>query len=354
MIKTPMRALAAAIAIAFCAAPAFAGPKAATPAAAAAMAAEEKAAFEKDRQSILAMAGDYRVTFDFRETVAFVPGYELLDPKRSGGFEAVRVVEDTGTKISLQHLLVVTVPESEDSDKDKTIVIKHWRQDWVWQPAKVLSYRGEGQWVLADVPEAARTGAWSQTVWQTDDSPRYGGVGRWSYADGVTRWMSSETLRPLARRDAVRHPAYGWYVGTNRHALTPTGWVHEQDNAKVGTKDGKTVTYAHEVVLNTYRKEGGFDVKAAEAYWAATKGYWAAVRADWDAAIERNGGIAVTEEAENGSVTGPRLMGLADEIVEGKTTEAAAIAEAAKVIAATAPYRPSGEVPRQFGAGGGA
>ena len=30
--------------------------------------------FEQDRQSILAMAGDYKVTFDFTETVSFVEG----------------------------------------------------------------------------------------------------------------------------------------------------------------------------------------------------------------------------------------------------------------------------------------
>ena len=328
MFKVTLTALAAVLALSV-AAPSLAAPKPA----AAPVSAEAKAQFEKDRASILAMAGDYRVTFDFRETVAFVPGYELLDPKRSGGFESVRVIEDTGTKISLQHLLVITMPESEDSDKDKTVVIKHWRQDWVYEPARVLTYDRSSRWVLTEVSADKRKGAWSQTVWQTDDSPRYGGVGKWAYADGVSRWMSEETRRPLARRDAVRKPVYGWYVGTNRHALTPNGWVHEQDNAKVGLKDGQPVTFVHEVVLNTYRKETAYNIKAAEDYWAATRDYWAQVRADWDSAIVKGGGIVVAEEPENGSVTGPRLMGLADEIVEGKIDTAAAKVEAAKVIA---------------------
>lgn len=328
MFKTTLTALTAVLVLSV-AAPSLAAPKPAAPPASA----EAKAAFEKDRASILAMAGDYRVTFDFRETVAFVPGYELLDPKRSGGFESVRVIEDTGAKISLQHLLVVTMPESEDSDRDKTVVIKHWRQDWVYEPARVLTYDRSGRWVLTDVAGDKRKGAWSQTVWQTDDSPRYGGVGRWAYSDGVSRWMSDETRRPLARRDAVRKPVYGWYVGTNRHALTPNGWVHEQDNAKVGLKDGQPATFVHEVVLNTYRKETGYNVKAADDYWAATRDYWAQVRADWDSAITRGGGVTVAEEPENGSVTGPRLMGLADEIALGKIDTAAAKAEAAKVIA---------------------
>jgi hypothetical protein len=282
---------------------------------------------EQDRQSILAMAGDYRVRFDMRETVPFVPDYMPLEPKRSGGFESVRVIADDGDFISLQHLLVVK------DEEDKPVVVKHWRQDWKWQPATVVVYESSGRWALKPVAADQRKGAWSQTVWQTDDSPRYGGVGRWVYDHGVARWQSDETLRPLARRDAVRHPAYTWYVGVNRHALTPTGWVHEQDNAKVGERDGKPVTYVHEVVLNTYTKFDAYDVAAADHYWARTKGYWAEVRNAWEKAIARGNGVKVTEEAQAGSVTGPRLMGLADEIVAGKTAEAKAIAEARALIA---------------------
>lgn len=282
---------------------------------------------EQDRQSILAMAGDYRVRFDMRETVPFVPDYTPLEPKRSGGFESVRVIADDGDFISLQHLLVVK------DEEDKAVVVKHWRQDWKWQPATVVVYESSGRWALKPVAADQRKGAWSQTVWQTDDSPRYGGVGRWVYDHGVARWQSDETLRPLARRDAVRHPAYTWYVGVNRHALTPTGWVHEQDNAKVGERDGKPVTYVHEVVLNTYTKFDAYDVAAADHYWARTKGYWAEVRNAWEKAIARGNGVKVTEEAQAGSVTGPRLMGLADEIVAGKTAEAKAIVEARALIA---------------------
>jgi hypothetical protein len=237
------------------------------------------------------------------------------------------VAEDRGTLIRLQHLLVV---EGADG---KPVVIKHWRQDWRYEPPDLLVYTGMNHWRLEIVPEADRGGAWSQTVFQTDDSPRYGGIGRWRYEDGVARWTSSESLRPLARRDAVRHPPYDHYEGINRHALTPTGWVHEQHNAKIGTRDGKTVTFVHETVLNTYTRAGDFPVAAADAYWTRTKDYWAGVRALWEREIARNGGIAVMEEAENGSVTGPKLMGLADEIAEGTLSGEAAIARAGAVIA---------------------
>lgn len=284
--------------------------------------------FQTDRKAILAMAGDFRVMFDFRETAAFVPNYELLKPKDSGGFEIVRVIEDTGEKIVLQHILVM------EMDNGQTFIIKHWRQDWAWQPATVLTYAGPGKWVVSPVGAAERAGAWSQTVWQTDDSPRYGGVGRWRYDGGDVRWTSGESWRPLARRDAVRNPVYDRYRGTNRHALTPKGWVHEQDNSKMGERDGKLTSVVHETVINTYRRDADFPVARGDAYWEKTREYWAAVRALWDAAIVAGNGVSVAEEAENGSVTGPALMGLADELVSGTKTPAAAIAEARAAIAA--------------------
>lgn len=298
-----------------------------------AMAATAGTAPEKDRQSILAMAGNYKVRFDMRETVSLQPGYEPLGPKLSGGYEAVRVVEDRGDFISLQHILVV-------EDDGKPAIVKHWRQDWAYEPAKVLAYETANRWRLETRDAAARRGAWSQTVWQTDDSPRYGGLGRWIYEGGVASWQSERTLRPLARRDAIRHPVYAWYAGWNRHTLTPTGWIHEQDNAKLGRKAGQPVTYVHEVVLNTYSRSDAFPVKAADDYWAKTRDYWAGVRLAWDQAIRKGGGIGVTEEAQNGSVTGPKLMGLADDIAEGKTDSGKAMAEAVALIAGPEKMRP--------------
>lgn len=285
--------------------------------------------YERDRQAILAMAGEYRVRFDFREGAAFVPGYEPLEPKRSGGFEVVRVLADRPGFISLQHTLVADID-------GKPHITKHWRQDWTYEPKEVLVYESAGLWKLKPVPAAEAKGAWSQTVWQTDDSPRYGGVGRWAYDRGATRWVSDLTLRPLARRDAVRSPPYSWYEGQNRHALTPSGWVHEQDNAKLGVKDGQAVTYVHEDALNAYVRFSDFNAKAADDYWAKTGAYWAAVRGAWDEAIRADQGVRVGEEPQFGSVTGPRLMGLADEVAEGELAEAEAISQArAEIVRAT-------------------
>ncbi|RZJ97783.1 MAG: hypothetical protein EON88_02180 [Brevundimonas sp.] len=318
-------ALIAALLLSAVAAPALAQ----TPPAAVTAAVAPASAFERDRQSILAQAGQFRVHFDMRENVSFSPDYDPMEEKLSGGAEIVRVVYDHGDRISLQHILVM-------EHEGQSFVIKHWRHDWVYQPATVLTYTGPNQWTLTPVPEAERAGAWSQTVWQTDDSPRYGGVGRWSYENGVSMWTSNATWRPLARRDAVRSPVYDRYLGVNRHALRPDGWVHLQDNMKMAapaTPGGAPVAIVQEDVINTYDRTTGYDPAPGDVYWAATKDYWAGVRDLWDAVITAQGGVHVQEEAQTGVVTGTPLMDLAEKVQAGELTTEAAVAQARTIIA---------------------
>src|SRR3989344_7994870 len=284
-------------------------------------------AFERDRQSILAQAGQYRVHFDMRENVSFQADYDPLEEQLSGGSEIVRVVYDQGDRISLQHILVM-------EHEGQVIVIKHWRQDWVYQPQTVLTYAGPSQWVLTPVPADQRQGAWSQTVWQTDDSPRYGGVGRWTYDNGLSAWTSNPTWRPLARGGAGRDPVYDRYLASNRHILTPNGWVHIQDNVKMsGKAGGAPVAVVQEDVINTYDRSTGYSPQAGDDYWAKTQGFWAAVRQAWDDAIVAGNGVHLQQEAPTGSVTGAPLMDLAQSLADGETIAAHAIAQARVLIA---------------------
>ncbi|MEO9599487.1 DUF6607 family protein [Parasphingorhabdus sp.] len=294
---------------------------------------EVQASFEQDRADILAMAGDYKVKFDMAETTTWRDDYEPIKAKISGGHESVRVIKDTGTEIVLQHLLVA-------EHEGNTFVIKHWRQDWVYQPSNVLVYEDAGKWVNKDVPESERSGSWSQTVWQVDDSPRYGGLGKWKTVNGVRSWTSDWTARPLARRDAVRNPVYDHYQAINRHQPMPGGWIHWQDNTKMKMVDGKAVPYVQESVLNTYKKFDGYTVSAADDYWTKTQAYWEKVRAEWDAAIAATGGVTVEEEAHTGTVISARLLGMGTEISEGKLSEADAVKEAQSLIREATVKRP--------------
>jgi hypothetical protein len=307
------------LALAMAASPALAHPPIAD--------AQAPAGFEQDRADILAMAGTFKVRFDMQESTPWDAGYTPLEAKVSGGNEVVRVIEDTGRKIVLQHLLVI-------EHEGQTMVIKHWRQDWAFEPTRVLVYSDRNTWTWEEVPERFRTDRWSQTVYQVDDSPRYGGWGKFESPGGVRRWRSNWTWRPLARRDATRNPVYDRYLSINRHQDTPTGWVHWQDNTKLGLKDGKLVPIVQEYLLNTYTRFDGYDVKAADAYWAATRDYWAQVRAEWARIAKTKGGIAIDEQADTGTVISGRLLELADQIQSGTTNTAKAVAEARKLIAA--------------------
>ena len=298
----------------------------------------EATAFQADRAAILAMAGNFKVTFDLRETTSWRADYTPIPAKPSGGHEVVQVIEDSGRRIVLQHLLVVT------DDTGKVHVVKHWRQDWQYEPASVLVYAGtvnrKGCWNIEAVPETLRAGRWSQTVWQTDDSPRYGGWGQWTDEGGVRRWRSNWTWRPLARRDAVRHPPYDRYLAINRHSPTPTGWIHWQDNIKMGPEPGsdgkgRIVPFVQEAGLNTYVRDPAFDPAPAEVYWAATKDFWSAIRVEWDQAIAKGKGISLGEVAESGSASAERLMALADDVAAGKLKNTAAIAQARTAITAS-------------------
>lgn len=282
--------------------------------------------YQQDRADILAMAGDYKVKFDMQESTRWMADYEPLDPKISGGYKSVRVIEDSGNKIILQHLLVVDMGEGSH-------IVKHWRQDWEYEPAQLLAYKGEGVWKLEDIASDKRKGAWSQTVYQVDDSPRYAGIGQWEEKDGVRQWQSDETWRPLARRDTVRHPIYDRYHSVNRHANTPDGWIHFQDNIKMKQgENGALKPVVSEYVLNTYYKFNDYDVAAADDYWAKTKDYWASVRQGWDDLLAKNGEINVTEEAATGTVISAELLEMGTQIAKGELSSDAAIARADQLI----------------------
>ena len=279
--------------------------------------------FGQDRQSILAMAGDYKVTFDFTETVSFVEGYELKEPKLSGGHESVRIVEDRGVFISMQHLLVVGPDESP-------FVVKHWRQDWKYEPARVLIFVGGNAWEWQDVPASDRSGTWSQTVYQVDDAPRYGAVGAWTYEDGIAEWTPPQEWRPLPRRDMTTRDDYHAVDAVNRHVITPWGWVHEQDNSKL-ILNGAPQALVREVGINTYRAFDDYPVEAAEDYWAGTEDYWAGVRAHWTAIEAANERFAITIKGETEPLYMP-LLELAGAVNDGEKDLEPALVEARAII----------------------
>ncbi len=247
------------------------------------------AAKERDRRAILAMAGEYRVSFAFIEVAGFDDGWQPQRPYQSWGTEKVYVIEDRGDFISLQHLLVSKVVK-EDGTIEGPMVTKHWRQDWQFEPANQFAYRGQNTWQSVPVAADARAGAWRQSVFQVDDSPRYSGVGRWEHFGNYSTWIGGEGWRPLPRREYSVRDDYQVLFGTNRHTITPTGWVHEQQNNKVALDAAATPRADQPVVgrefgFNRYEHIRDFDFTAGDRYLAATEPMWRVVRAEWNAML---------------------------------------------------------------------
>jgi hypothetical protein len=238
--------------------------------------------FDADRQAILAMLGEYGVDFDFKETVLLKSGYERAPAQHSGGNEVVILVEDSGERIVLQHLLV-----SDDGH-----VTKHWRQDWHYQAASRLEFSEDQTWRVRPIDAALTAGAWTQCVFEVSDAPRYCGTGKWNHKYGSATWTSDRSWRPLPRREYTKRDDYNALNVENRHTIVPGGWTHEQDNTKsVRGVDGSSQSLTREFGFNDYRRITGFDFGPAYRYWDATKDYWAQVRAEWDARISAGEGV---------------------------------------------------------------
>jgi hypothetical protein len=249
-----------------------------------AQAVSREEALTRDRAAILAMRGEYIVSFDFKETVALQAGYARKPDKHSGGNEVVIVVEDTPQKIVLQHLLV--------SD-DGAHVTKHWRQDWTYEAPQRFEFSRDQTWAVRAIPAETTRSAWTQCVYEVSDAPRYCGTGRWNHRYGVSTWTSDRSWRPLPRREYTTRSDYNAINAENRHTIVPGGWTHEQDNTKtLRGSDGATVaTLTREFGFNDYRKAKGFDFGPAYRYWQKTSGYWAQVRARWDAHLAESNGL---------------------------------------------------------------
>jgi hypothetical protein len=270
-------------------------------------------ALERDRRAILAMAGPYRVSFDFLEVVRFDPALKPDAPYQSWATEYVFVAEDQPDLIALQHILVMRV-QLDGGKASEPMVVRHWRQEWRYQAQSLLAYEGANTWARRAVPAGERSGAWTQSVLQVDDSPRYAARGRWQHGAGVSTWISDETWRPLPRREFSVRKDYDVLVGTNRHTITPQGWVQEENNLKLALHDRRYL--AREYGVARYERIKDYDFSAGENYYARTEPFWAEVRAAWRELEQGVGRFSVRAPVDQAQLFMPFFQ-YADKLVEG-------------------------------------
>jgi hypothetical protein len=233
---------------------------------------------ERDRAAIRAMAGEYDVSFSFQETEPLAAGYQLREPYRTGGTEMILVAEESPTRVSLQHILLI-------EHGGKSMAMKHWRQDWTYQDREVLEYRGGQRWARRLLASDQVRCGWSQAVFEVNDGPRYESWGRWVHAGETSTWTSGDTWRPLPRREYSHRSDYDVLAGVNRHIVTPSGWVHEQDNTKLVLR-GDLHPLVRERGLNRYRRSDEHDFGAVREYWRRTEPFWRDVRGAWQDVLQ--------------------------------------------------------------------
>jgi hypothetical protein len=274
---------------------------------------------ERDRRAILAMAGTYRVSFDFLEVASYVPPPRPLGPYQSWGTEKVYVDKDEPGFVSLVHILEMRLLD-KDGKVSEPMVVKHWRQDWTYEPAAIVEYQGRDRWQRRPVADAERRGAWSQAVYQVDESPRYAGVGRWQHSASFSTWLSSETLRPLPRREWSVRDDYHALQGTNRHTVAPAGWTQEENNLKAvltaqRDADAAQPYLGREYGMARYERLRDADFAAADRYYERTRGFWDRVRSGWAAAFDQQGVVTLRGPVDKLGLYKP-LFARADRIEE--------------------------------------
>ncbi|MGJ8658001.1 MAG: DUF6607 family protein [Akkermansiaceae bacterium] len=267
--------------------------------------------FEQDRKAILAMTGIHSVDFNFHEIYSLNKDYTIKESKYAeSAHEVVFLVEDTGTQITLQHMLQV-------KHGDNDAVVKHWSQIWTYEDTEILEYQGKTTWNKITLEKTNVTGTWSQLVTQTNDSPRYESYATWTHLGGISEWVSKETARPLPRREYTKRKDYDILVARNSHIIAPNGWTHEQSNKKLVKRENANHYLALERGYNTYTKSPDFDVTAATTEWNETKEYWKEIRNFWNQNMNKNDTFSYVMQTEG---TGIReaLRQLIDQAKEDK------------------------------------
>ncbi len=249
---------------------------------------------ELDKNAIKKMCGCYEVTFNFTETFNYSNDslYRPSDTKISKGLEWAELVTDEENKISIQHLLQV-------GHGGQYHIVKHWRQDWLFENKDFYMFNGDNQWVFETKSEEEVKGQWTQKVYQVDDSPRYEGSSTWVHVDGKSYWENT-TDAPLPRREYTKRSDYNVTERGNRHEITDYGWVHDQDNAKVIREEGKEdILLAKEKGYNTYVKVDDSRCQAAADWWKENYDKWALVRTKWEDVYGRNKDLNLEAKVDN-------------------------------------------------------
>ena len=162
------------------------------------------------------MAGTYRVTFDFLEISSF-PAAAPRAPYQSWGTEKVYVDRDEPKFISLVHILEMRVVQADGKVSDP-MVIKHWRQDWTYEPT---TGRAPGTRSMG-TPRGGAGRVGGRMVAGGVPGGRVAALRERRPVAAHTQLLDlaeRDTWRPLPRREWSVRDDYQALIGTNRHTV---------------------------------------------------------------------------------------------------------------------------------------
>ena len=235
---------------------------------------------KKDIEAIKEMCGCFEIDFNFAETFQYSndSNYKKSNNYNSKALEYAKLIKDEKGHISIQHLLVMG-----------SYVIKHWRQDWIYENEDLLKYDSDNTWKKISKTKKEVKGQWTQKVFQVDDSPRYEGTSSWVHIDGKSFWENT-SYAPLPRREYTKRNDYNIMIRGNRHEIVNYGWIHDQDNKKVirDNKQNKEYKIAAEKGFNKYVKVDDSKCIEAAEWWNENSKKWAFVREKWNSIYSKN------------------------------------------------------------------
>lgn len=248
---------------------------------------------KKDAEAIKNMCGCFEVTFNFAETFNYSKDslYKPSKNKIAKALEWAQLIEDKKGKIAIQHILQMGSP-------DEPYIIKHWRQDWIYENQDFYMYDSNNKWIYKKKSKEDVKNQWTQKVYQVDDSPRYEGSSSWVHVDGKSYWENT-TDAPLPRREYTIRSDYNVTVRGNRHEITSSGWIHDQDNKKLIRKaDTEDFIIAKEKGYNVYKRLDDTDCAGAIKWWGDNKMKWSIVRNKWDQVFALNDNLLLEKKSK--------------------------------------------------------
>jgi hypothetical protein len=243
---------------------------------------------QQDIAAIKNMCGCFEVVFDYAETFSLDTAYKLAKPYHAKGLEWIVLEEEIDKKLVLQHLLLV----------GGNAIVKHWREDWLYENTDLLVYQKNKQWSYLKLPIEKTKGQWTQKVYEVEDSPRYEQAATWVHYDGRHYW-ESKTPAPLPRREYTKRSDYNVMLRLNHHEITDFGHIHEQDNQKIMLTEAGVRTIAEEKGVNAYKRVEDERCKAAKEWWEKNRYFWADVRAVWSEIFAQSKDIHLLDNVED-------------------------------------------------------